>query len=209
MTTLEAKLTAVEQKETKSDLSEIENKSIMNYPKTIAIGTTSLIKKKAVQESIGDCSTIYCLKFPSNVCEQPVGKEETQRGAEYRANQAKELKPECEMWIGIENGMYHKSLETQTNDEIFNNWFDIGCIVLKYKTEHKECKTDVIWTKELAIPVNACRECLNENGTKAKYDGNHTWSPLKDPHSEITNGKKPRKEWLKEAIVSWRKTSIF
>ena len=156
--------------------------------------------------------------FKSGVQEQPVGKEQTEEGAQYRADKAKELKPDCDCWIGIENGMYRevpKEINDNNNNNkkvtVFDYWFDIGCIVIIYKdpTNDNKLKTDVIWSDSLAIPVENCRECLTNDGKQAKYNGNYTWSPLKDPHEKLTNGKKPRKIWLLEAMQKWKAQSIF
>eukprot|EP00483_Globobulimina_turgida_P004442 UN04451 len=171
----------------------------------IVLGSSSYIKKKVIEETFGKQCTVISLKFASGVPEQPVGKQQTKQGAKYRANKAKELKPNACIWIGIENGMYRDA----SGIDIFDHWFDIGCIVIIYKNGNNELMEDVIWSDSLAIPIKATKECLMENGKSAKNNGNYTWSPLKDPHYELTNGKKPRKIWLLEAMKKWKHDSIF
>eukprot|EP01084_Bolivina_argentea_P130654 230634_1 len=192
----------IEEKKDKSD-----NNSDKNDKLIIALGSSSYIKKKVVEETFSkNKCTIFGLKFPSGVPEQPVGKKQTQQGAKYRADKAKELKPNAFIWIGIENGMYRQP-PMQQNDKqtnIFDYWFDVGCIVIIYKNKNNELIEDVIWSDSLPIPIDAAKECLTEDGKAAKYNGNYTWSPLKDPHYELTNGKRPRKLWLLESLKKWK-----
>ena len=76
-----------------------EEKKIENEPATdidtkivIALGSSSYIKKKVVEEAFDKIKNVEIigLKFPSGVPEQPVGKEQTQKGAQYRADKAKD-----------------------------------------------------------------------------------------------------------------------
>ena len=72
-----------------------------------------------------------------------------------------------------------------------------------------ELITQVLWSDTLEIPIENTKECLTADGKGAKYDGNYTWSPLKDPHYELTQGKKPRKIWLLETMQKWRENNKF
>ena len=193
-----------------------EEKKVESQSKMIvALGSSSYIKKKVVEETFGvKNAEIIGLKFPSGVPEQPVGKEQTQKGAQYRADKAMELQPNAKIWVGIENGMYrddtNKDKDEDDKDIQFKYWFDIGCIVIMYKNpENNELLKDVVWSDSLAIPIENTKLCLTLDGKAAKFDGNYTWSPLKDPHNELTQGKKPRKVWLLEAMQKWKETSIF
>eukprot|EP00485_Elphidium_margaritaceum_P015710 CAMPEP_0202733030 /NCGR_PEP_ID=MMETSP1385-20130828/187963_1 /ASSEMBLY_ACC=CAM_ASM_000861 /TAXON_ID=933848 /ORGANISM="Elphidium margaritaceum" /LENGTH=209 /DNA_ID=CAMNT_0049399357 /DNA_START=27 /DNA_END=656 /DNA_ORIENTATION=- len=182
----------------------------------IALGSSSAIKQKVVKETFASKNVeVVGLSFASGVPEQPVGKAETQKGAQFRAEKAKELKPDASVWIGIENGMYRQTPDdhqanNQDNEEVFKYWFDVGCIFIIYKDDkNDQLQTDVCWSDSLPIPIENTKDCLEKDGKSAKNNGNHTWSPLKDPHSELTNGKRPRKMWLLDAMKKWKESSIF
>eukprot|EP01083_Nonionella_stella_P162190 532231_1 len=175
----------------------------------IALGSGSAIKKKVVEDTFDSKATVLPLRFASGVPEQPVGKKQTMEGALHRANKAKELQPDASIYIGMENGMYREEQQDNDASDIFDHWFDIGCIVIIYKNEKNELVEDIVWSDALPIPVKSTKECLTKDGKAAKNDGNYTWSPLKDPHSELTNGKRPRKMWLLEAMQKWKAKSIF
>lgn len=51
----------------------------------------------------------------------------------------------------------------------------------------------VLWSDEIKIPENF------EGGT------NGEWSVHKDPHSLITEGKRSRADFIRDAILSWKK----
>ena len=83
------------------------------------------------------------------------------------------------MWFGIESGMYKNH-----NDEDV----DAACIFVRWPTDEA-----IIWSDELKIPENF------EKGP------NGEWSAFKDPHDIITKGKRPRENYLTDAILNWKK----
>ena len=175
----------------------------------IALGSGSAIKKKCVDDTFGGKATVIGLKFASGIPEQPVGKEQTKEGAEYRAKKAQEMKPDAMIWIGIENGMYREVPEDAKDASPFDYWFDVGCIVVMWKNEKNEVIQDCVWSETLAIPVESAEMCLTKDGKAAQNAGNLTWSPLKDPHRELTTGPKPRAVFLSETLQKWRASSTF
>jgi len=84
----------------------------------IAVGSGSAIKKAAA-ETIFPEFTVVTFGASSCVSEQPVGDEETERGAYNRAKATTEQFPNAVAWIGIENGMMN------TN----NKWVDKAAVV--------------------------------------------------------------------------------
>eukprot|EP01083_Nonionella_stella_P287309 977936_1 len=131
----------------------------------IALGSGSYIKKKVVEDTFDSKATVIPLRFASGVPEQPVGKKQTMEGALFRANKAKELQPDASIYIGMENGMYRE--EPQNNDannnkttDIFDHWFDIGCIVIIYKNEKNELVEDVVWSD--ALPICGKKRFINQ-----------------------------------------------
>lgn len=77
----------------------------------VIIGSTSVLKTKAVililaaePHALSQLNEIYSTKVTSGVNEQPIGLEETLRGATNRAEAAQKEYPEC-LAIGIESGL--------------------------------------------------------------------------------------------------------
>ncbi len=54
------------------------------------------------------------IKFQSPVNEQPIGDDETLRGADARARQARVLEPQADYWVGIEGGVDGNAEEMAT-----------------------------------------------------------------------------------------------
>ena len=101
--------------------------------------------------------------------------------------------PEANMWVGIESGMY----ENEKKEKV-----DAACILIRWsKPIQKEEATKVtvedfeevvIWSDEILIPQNF----------KGGNDGE--WSIYKDPHSIITEGKRSRADFIRDAILKWK-----
>ena len=151
---------------------------------SILLGTASPLKIEAVQLSYPN-ATVKGINFPSIVSEQPVGKEESQEGAQYRAEEARRREPGHDLYFGIENGMYNK---TGNNNDVAN-WVDIGCVVI---IDARTNTTEVLWSEELPIPEKKVKKAIKDG--KAV----RTWSMLKDPHAKLSG--KTRKLWLHETI---------
>lgn len=155
----------------------------------IGLGSGSYIKKKAVESAFPDSTQIACFTFESCVSEQPVGLEETQKGAQFRAEVARDKFKEGDLWIGIENGIVKK----KDSANIYADWVDVACIVLITNQG-----TWVQWSEELSIPTNQMKKCIREED-KTVF---RVWSMLKDPHTKFTNGTKPREIFLKNGLLA-------
>jgi len=143
---------------------------------TIVLGSASPIKVAAVQQVFPE-STIVPVAVSVDTPEQPVGRGQTLKGAMDRVSAAREQHPDAQMYIGIENGMMQEEGE----------WVDRGAIVFISVRGAVEDLTQG-WTAPLSIPSDHPK---GENGC---------WSALKDPHSVITHGTKPRQKFLTDAM---------
>eukprot|EP01130_Rhizamoeba_saxonica_P010922 TRINITY_DN450_c0_g1_i1.p1 TRINITY_DN450_c0_g1~~TRINITY_DN450_c0_g1_i1.p1 ORF type:complete len:202 (-),score=43.44 TRINITY_DN450_c0_g1_i1:49-612(-) len=165
-----------------------ERKKLGRYPMpgTINLGTWSDIKYSAVRDAFPQYNVQKISQWHdsmSSVPPQPIGKEETRRGALERANHAKRDCPNADFAIGIEHGMY-------TNH--FGVSVDAGCIILIAK----DGTINETWTDELTIPDDF------EKGP------NGEWSVWKDPHSIITNDERSRKQFIEDALVGWASKNL-
>jgi len=157
----------------------------------IVLGSESVIKLEAVRRAFPEAD-VNGLSCESGVPPQPVGKEETERGAFNRAHAAwmtrnSHLDPPV-LCIGIENGMYQRD-----SDGV---WVDAAiAVILEKKPDSGEEDGFVRsseWSEELEIPPDFEKGPFGE------------WSYLKDPHVVVTNGKKPRADFLVETLLLWR-----
>jgi len=134
-------------------------------------------------------SHIERVNVSSQVSDQPLGKDETYRGALNRAKGVKEKVKGYSLYIGIENGMF----------QVKETWVDAAAIViLRLKLDTNGYDEEVIWSDTIEIPAENLERCLEMKDNK--YFAKDNWSPLKDPHREITKGKRPRKDFLCDAL---------
>ena len=156
--------------------------------KIIIIGTTSPIKINAVKEVFPDYR-VSGLSCDSSVHEQPVGLEETEKGAKYRATCAFNSQKEKPCYaIGIENGMV----------KMGTDWYDFAAIVIIDPSGREV----TIWSDKIKIPQDAIKNCMDISGQVTK-----NWSPLKDPHLGISG--KPRQKFLSEALKKWKHKRVW
>jgi non-canonical (house-cleaning) NTP pyrophosphatase len=159
----------------------------------VAIGTGSTIKIEALREALDDTLGAGCYEVlavvdaESGVRPQPVGLEETELGARNRAAAARARYPDAEFAVGIENGMWPMAEPTGgCRDE------DAACIVVLVSGAQEEVR----WSDALPIPTQRPFP-MGRNGE---------WSALKDPHAVLTNGTRPRKQFLKDALIQLFRT---
>jgi len=155
----------------------------------VALASGSIIKFRAVQQAWPKVSHIERVAVSSGVSEQPLGKDETYRGALNRAKGVMEKVKGCAFYIGIENGMF----------QVKETWVDGAAIViLRLKSGSGGYDEEVIWSDNIEIPKENLEWCLGKKDNK--YFAKEMWSPLADPHREITKGKRPRKDFLGDAL---------
>jgi len=160
---------------------------------TFALGSASAIKAAAVREAcrrLGLEAFVVPLEAPSGVGAQPVGLEETRRGARNRAVAA-QRSVAGSFGIGIENGIVRED----------GRWSDIAAIVIVSPdgTEH------VAWSEAVTVPatfVAAAQRSGFDRTTVGSVIANVFGSSPDDPHAALTEGKRTRTAILADAAVA-------
>jgi hypothetical protein len=150
----------------------------------IAIGSESAVKREAVERAFPGAEVLVVSGFVSAVPAQPVGAEETERGAQHRAHAARERHPDADLCIGIESGMIREA----------GAWVDRACIVA-ISGGGGGGKTTVGWSEALAIPDQASIVIAEPPLAEQPV-----WSQLKDPHVVVTGGKRSRADFIADAL---------
>ena len=153
----------------------------------VALGSTSYIKKDAVCTVWKDCQ-ITQFGVSSGLPDQPIGKAQTLEGARNRCVGAMREAGDgsWDMAIGIENGMWQEVEEEK--EKAGGKWVDGAGIVI-----NDGSKEHVVWSDTIDIPA-----------TGHPRGPNNQWSVYKDPHSVLTQGKRPRARFLSDAISQWK-----
>ena len=166
-------------------------------PLIVTLGSGSAIKIEAVNEAFASIveqsrvKIVPVIDAVSGVRPQPIGKAETKTGARNRAIFAAQRHPGCAFSIGIENGMWE---EDEGNPSSLVDGAFVVCLCISHNRQ--TAATDVLdefveQSDVLPIPQERPFPC-GRNGE---------WSVLKDPHSVLTGGAKPRKSFLVPPLV--------
>ena len=118
------------------------------------VGTTNSLKVEAIGEMLPWIEkTIGLQEFESNVSEYPEGKEETIKGAKYRATYAKEKYPNAHLWIGVESGFLEGPKKNKSY-VIVGIYVIKNEIKFKNKNENNKNHNDFIgWSYVLECPI--------------------------------------------------------
>lgn len=165
----------------------------------LLLGSRSSIKRTAVLEAFGDLvhpEDLVCYASSSGVPEQPIGQEQTREGAFNRARDARRhCGADYDYVIGIENGIWEDG----------EGWVDGACLCLLPRSWNGTNSHDnlshspiFLWSDLLAVPP------VHERPFGEGPNGE--WSVLKDPHAILTEGRRPRAEFLKSALVPFVET---
>lgn len=168
----------------------------------VLLGSNSKIKKSAVISAFGETlEELVCYPSTSGVPEQPIGLDQTREGAFNRAVDAqRNMGKDYDYTIGIENGIW----------ETTESWVDGACICVLPRGWEGDLSTALantdqsdegssrsqpvfLWSDVIIVPPVEQRPFpVGPNGE---------WSALKDPHAVLTNGTRPRMEFLRAALV--------
>jgi len=129
------------------------------------------------------------VSVPSDVSDQPMTHEETQKGAHYRALNAKNEYPDADFWVGIEGGIHEDEFGMQAFA-----WIEVHA----NKESHRAQTAIFYLPKPIAAMVRSGME-LGE--ADDQYFG-RTNSKQKDGAVGIlTNGEIDRKSYYEHAMV--------
>ena len=87
----------------------------------VVVASTSAVKLAAVRAVFGDAAEMIAAAAASGVNAQPVG-DETLRGALCRLGNARVIRPDGDIYISIENGLFHEG----------GNWVDRSVVVVEH-----------------------------------------------------------------------------
>ena len=165
----------------------------------IMLGSTSQIKMKAVEAAcqvLGLSAAITMTSADSGISSQPVGREETERGARNRAHEARTRAPHGYA-IGIENGIH----ETTTG------WQDWAVIIV-IRPDGTEILVDSV---AISLPIDVVEETRSRGFTTTTVGqvlAEHFGCDPNDPHSFLSNGSTSRLNLLSKAIETALRQTI-
>lgn len=121
----------------------------------IVVGSLTQIKISAVQKIFSSNISIVGVAAPSGVHEQPVGEQETERGAMNRALFALDSHPDADIYFGIENGLVSTLDKTSSTSQY--KWVDAACVICLYRNKDFDQKNGINGLKDDPIYRNICK----------------------------------------------------
>lgn len=166
----------------------------------IVVGSTSPQKKNAVQQALLHLSAesspleLICCSVDSGVSVQPVGIDETARGARNRAVAAQHLYPDA-VCIGIESGI----IRGYDSAEAFS--LDVAVIAV-FAPNGKSARTTSLGIQLPEALVVECEQRGFANATVGDVIAEQCGGQSSDPHAALTQGKVMRSDTLVQAVYA-------
>ncbi|AYV78123.1 MAG: hypothetical protein Edafosvirus5_41 [Edafosvirus sp.] len=158
--------------------------------KIIAVGSGTGLKPSCVADVFPGYK-IIAIPVQSGVNEQPIGCDETKKGAINRAEKALEKEPNAVFSFGIENGL--------VNDKD-NGWIDVACIICICPNQQIIEK----WSDSVNVPITWMKHVASTDVTYVRQVKDKIPElkdvDLHDPHYYLTDKKKSRKMFLVETL---------
>lgn len=161
----------------------------------IAVGSRNPVKIGATEFGFRqlfpqDSIQVDGFSIESGVSDQPMGSEETRRGAQNRANALKEQQPEFDFWCGIEGGI-------ETLDE---DWFASAWLVVIDR--HETCGE----SKTALFPLPPEVKRLVESGLELGHANDRVFSEHNSKHAggaigSLTRGLITRQQLYEHAMT--------
>lgn len=158
----------------------------------IALGSMCKSKIRGIESAFTSAEIKYC-EVPLEVA-QPRSKLQTEEMAIIRAKHAQSKFPDCDLFIGIQNGMWpieNSDKVTSYTQEGFENMLDGACIYLF----GKNVEPVSLWTREVIV-ISFLQK--GKNGE---------WSTLEDPHYLVSN--RPRAYYIEERLRIYIESFFF
>jgi Protein of unknown function DUF84 len=168
-----------------------------NNPKiTIALGSTCKSKIRGVESVFVSAFVKSCDVLLETG--QPLSKKQTEEFAIKRATEAQRIFPECDLFVGIQNGIWpmdqtKNSVECSSPETplSYENLWDGACIHIF----GKNLQPVSIWTREVMVIS------FLQKGRKGE------WSSYEDPHLLVSN--RPRAYFIEEALRTFVESFFF
>lgn len=159
----------------------------------IALGSTCKSKIRGVESAFTSALVKAC-DVPLEI-KQPRSKLQTEELAIARASYAQTTFPDCDLFVGIQNGMW--PIESKDNplppvvQDGYENMMDGACIYLF----GKNVEPVSLWTREVIV-------------ISFLQKGKHgEWSNLEDPHYLVSN--RPRAYYIEERLRIYLESFFF
>ena len=155
----------------------------------VVVGTESALKIRAVTsvlETLGIKASIVPCKADSGAGIQPVGTRIMENGARGRVRHARELHPNANLYIGIENGLVHQN----------DRWFDPTC-VFALTSDRRE---SIAFGAFFPIPDWMAERTLEQKSELGEIIKELAGGGEKDPMLYLSEGSVPREQLLSQAI---------
>eukprot|EP01125_Pyxidicula_operculata_P021595 TRINITY_DN8406_c0_g1_i1.p1 TRINITY_DN8406_c0_g1~~TRINITY_DN8406_c0_g1_i1.p1 ORF type:complete len:185 (+),score=14.55 TRINITY_DN8406_c0_g1_i1:91-645(+) len=170
----------------------------------VAVGTTSALKVSAVKKAFTQAmpgQEIDCKGYPtaSNINEQPVGWEETIKGAKNRLSNLKQItstnnERNNDYFVSIENGI----IPTGVPDF---QWIDFGWVLMEDKSG-KQFGASSGGIQFSDKYVEAAKKSGFDKTTAGEIMSKELNCDSKDPHKTLTSDLVKREDFLVQAVLS-------
>lgn len=165
------------------------------------VGSSAVAKLDAARAALPGC-TVVGFAAESQVRDQPIGLEETLRGARSRLTRVIESPDAAgaDLAIAVENGIVCVRFgDNPTDNPTDEAWLDLALCVVRDLVSGKE---GVSSSMGIALPPAEIAEWAESGaeGTFGAWLAAETGCDQQDPHSYLTRGQHPRKVLLQQAI---------
>ena len=155
----------------------------------VAVGTESALKIRAVSaalKALGYDPKVLSYKAESGVGIQPVGTQEMEQGARFRAKAAFDAYPDAEYGIGIESGLVKQN----------GAWFDPACVVVLGRAG----LSSMAFGAYFPVPAWMVEETLAQKTELGEVVKKRAGGGEKDPMKYLSDDTLPREQLLAQAI---------
>lgn len=166
----------------------------------VAVASTAQQKLDAVAKAMD--AIVVGTKVPSLVSDQPLGLDETMRGAKNRllalVEQTEAVK-DCDFAVSVENGLVKMAPTTALDLSDTETWVDIAVVVVRDLASGKEICTTSAGVQFPNAAVGDWAEAGSE-GTVGEVLAEELKCDKQDPHAALTKGAFPRAALLEHAV---------
>lgn len=160
------------------------------------LGSTNKHKLKAVKDALAELypkekTEVVGIETRSGAQEQPIGNEETIKGARNRALQTQKAGKKADFYVGLENGLI----------QVKNKWFDVAwCVVIDKNGKESLIPSAGVFFPEKYVTEAKKRGFETTTACMILHEEIGPESESTDPHTILTNNKVSRSKLLEEAL---------
>jgi len=169
-------------------------------PWRVVVASTASLKVTAVRRLLGEGFSaagghIQGVKAGSEISEQPFGHEETLRGAQNRLNNARKMRPDADLYVSIENGIFEVAVPEP-------RYFDVAWVVMARSGDERQ--QVVAHSVGIEVPRQFVDEARAEGFDRTvgqKISAQHG-GDAQDPHRWLTAQRCSREDLLVGALTA-------